>query len=503
MKRAALSDLSAASLDVLVVGGGIYGIMATRDAALRGLRVALVERDDFGGETSHNSLKIMHGGIRYVQHLDFGRLRASARERAFWQAAAPDLSRPLDFIIPLFGHGIRGPGAFAAAAKLYALASTGLRGPGYGGAGIVLPRTARRQLGDLAPEGLSGGGVWRDGQIQDMNRLHLSALRSAADHGAQLANHVEVLSLVREGNAVTGARLRDTLSGDEVLVRAGVTICCAGAATPDLAEHAIPGASAHFPGFARAMNIVVDRPAPDRAMGIVSQSRADAVVDRGGRMYFVTPWQGRMIIGTQEDPAPDRVARNTADLGPFLKDLAQAAPALGLTEKDVLWVHQGLIPAETDDGPGGVKRMTKGTLIDHADADRTLGLISVVGVKYTTARLIAERAITRACVQLGREDAAAKAPLSFDTPLAQVGAEVTSDTDLQVQERLHAAFETEMAMTLADAVIRRTRLAERGDIGAGGVDRLTRPATEALGWDEGRATRERDGLARELAASTP
>ncbi|MEM7710252.1 MAG: FAD-dependent oxidoreductase, partial [Pseudomonadota bacterium] len=179
MKRATVGDLATTSADVLVIGGGIYGLMVARDAALRGLRTVLVERDDWGGGTSHNSLKIMHGGIRYVQHLDIRRLRASAREQAFWQRAAPDLIQPLDFVIPLFGHGVKGPAAFAAAAAIYATASMGVRGPDYGGASVVGPAEAARRMGELAPEGLSGGGVWRDGQIVDANRLHLACLGGA------------------------------------------------------------------------------------------------------------------------------------------------------------------------------------------------------------------------------------------------------------------------------------------------------------------------------------
>ena len=185
MNRAPLDVLCEDTFDILVVGGGIYGLMAARDAALRGLRTALVERDDFGGATSHNSLKLMHGGIRYVQHLDFARLRSSARERAFWQRAAPALVTPMEFTIPLFGHGIKGPAAFAAGVLLYNAASVGVRGPKYGGARVIGPGAARRALGTLAPQGLTGGGVWRDGQLQNVNRLHMAALCAATEAGGQ------------------------------------------------------------------------------------------------------------------------------------------------------------------------------------------------------------------------------------------------------------------------------------------------------------------------------
>ncbi|MEI4234899.1 FAD-dependent oxidoreductase [Roseovarius sp. D22-M7] len=505
MKRATIADLAAEPFDILVIGGGIYGMMTAREAALRGLRVALVERADFGGATSHNSLKVMHGGIRYVQHLDPGRLRASARERAFWQAAAPQLVHPMEFIIPLFGHGVRGPAAFAAAAALYTVASAGLRGPGYGGTGVVSARTACARLGDLAPAGLTGGGVWRDGQIEDINRLHMSVLRSAFDAGAILSNHVEAVALTREGDAITGARMRGVFTGDEGTVRAGVTVCCSGAATARLADGAIPGAARRFPGFARATNLVIDRPAEATAKGVVSRGRSDAIVDRGGRMFFLTPWQGRTIIGTHESPAPDATARDPVDIRHFLAEISEAAPALALAAQDVLWVHQGLIPADVDDGPNRVRRMTRGTLIDHAEADGVGGLISVVGVKYTTARLIAERAITRAGRQLDTQPA--DPAVSFRTSLPEVApALVDTGSDRVLEARMRDAFEKEMAMTLADAIIRRTNLAECGDLDdCDSVlkDRVLRAAAKVQAWDDRRVAQERDTLDRALSEAAP
>lgn len=505
MKRATVADLAAEPFDILVVGGGIYGMMTAREAALRGLRVALVERADFGGATSHNSLKVMHGGVRYVQHFDLGRLRASARERAFWQAAAPQLVHPMEFTIPLFGHGVRGPGAFAAAAALYTVASAGLRGPGYGGTGVVSARTARARLGNLAPAGLTGGGVWRDGQIKDVNRLHISVLRSAFEAGAMLSNHVEAVALIREGDAVTGARVRGVFTGDEGTVRAGVTVCCSGAATARLADGAIPGAARRFPGFARATNLVIDRPAEAAAKGIVSRGRSDAIVDRGGRMFFLTPWQGRTIIGTHESSVSDGTARDPVDIRHFLEEITEAAPALGLAERDIVWVHQGLIPADVDDGPNGVRRMTRGTLIDHAEADGVGGLISVVGVKYTTARLIAERVITRTGRQL---DAPAADPeVSCRTSLPEVApALVDTDSDRTLDARMRDAFENEMAVTLADAIIRRTGLAELGslDVRASVLkDRVLRAAAKVQAWDDRRMAQERDTLDCALAEAAP
>ncbi|KAA8610037.1 FAD-dependent oxidoreductase [Salipiger aestuarii] len=476
MKRATLEALGDDPFDVLVIGGGIYGLMAARDAAMRGLRTALVERDDFGGATSHNSLKLMHGGIRYVQHLDISRLRASARERAFWQRAAAPVCQPMDFTIPLFGHGIRGPEAFAAAAALYTLASTGLRGPLYHGARAIGAKAARRRLGAFAPEErVSGGGIWRDGQLQDVNRLHMACLRAAIDAGALAANYMEVSALGGDGDRVTGVHLRDRLTGAEGAIRAGVTLSCTGKAAAALAGPHLRDRSL-FTGFLRATNLVIDRDTRTSGIGVVSRSRSDAVVERGGRMYFFTPWQGQTIIGTHESSAEGAA---DADIDDLLTELQFACPRLGLSRKDVVWVHQGLIPADIDDSRGAVQRQTRGSLLDHS-AQGLGGLISVAGVKYTTARLIAERAVDAALRQLDRD---ARPCRSFETPLpvdTSPDPDPRSDEPEVLAARLRQAARGEMAVSLQDVAVRRTLWAETGLSQAPGVeDRLLRAAAIA------------------------
>ena len=496
MKRTGIAGLASGIYDILVIGGGIYGAMAARDAALRGLRTALVEQSDFGAGTSHNSLKLMHGGIRYVQHLDFARLRASARERAFWQFAAPDLVRPLDFVIPLTGYGVKGPEAFAAAATLYNMASADLRGPHYRPARVLGRSEARKRLGAHAPNDLRGAGFWQDGQILDANRLQLAALRAASEAGADLANYVTVVELRAEKDRVTGARLRDGLTDEEGEVTARVVLSCTGAAAVDLAASVLPqNARVRFPGFARATNITVDRPGGTCGMGVVSRSRADAVVDRGGRMYFLTPWQEKLIIGTHEavETGSGISPRDEMDIDDFLQELTVACPALALTRANILHVYQGLIPADVDDSRGEVRRQTRGTLIDHYAADGVAGLISVIGVKYTTARLIAERAVNLAVTQL--KPGKVRPTASHKTPFPHVGlAPCDPDNTDSLACRVREAVRHESAARLTDMVFRRMPLAETGGLqGAIGATRLEAAATlmaAELNWNEDRKQKE-------------
>ncbi|MCP1169303.1 FAD-dependent oxidoreductase [Limimaricola litoreus] len=471
MRRATLGDLGAARWDVLVIGGGIYGAMAAREAALRGLRTALVERADFGSGTSQNSLKIMHGGIRYVQHLDFARLRASARERAFWLRAAPDLVRPLKFVIPLVGHGTRGPAAFASVAALYGLGTVGIDGT-LPGVRVVGRARAQALLGAMAPEEMTGAGVWHDGQIEDTGRLLMAALRAATQAGALVANYVEAEALLRTAGRVEGAALLDRIAGTRGDVRADITLCCAGPAAAGLTVSALgPEARSRFPCFARAMNLVIDRPAGPYALGVISRSRADAIVKRGGRMYFFVPWGGRLMIGTHESPHEGTDLRDGLDASSaFLDEINVICPGLHLRPDELLHVHRGLIPADVDDARTTVRRLRSGTVIDHEAEVGVGGLISCTGVKYTTARLVAARMVTLVQARLGKglppRQGAAR---SLATRLPVISE--PSHAGLQNwAARIEMAVRDEMAMSLDDVLWRRSTIGESGALrGASGM----------------------------------
>ncbi|UWR01205.1 FAD-dependent oxidoreductase (plasmid) [Rhodobacteraceae bacterium S2214] len=463
LQRATLDSLTTAPYDILIVGGGIYGAMAAREAGMRGYRTALVEQSDFGGGASHNSLKIVHGGIRYVQHLDVMRLRASVRERAFWRHVAPELVKPLDFTIPLTGYGVKGPIVFRAAAMLYQALELGLRGPDFGSAGVVSDAVARQQLGQLAPKDLTGGGVWRDGQMLDTGRLQIAALSAAARYGVHIANYMAVDALAHSDGRVGGASVTDLTNGGTGKISARVVLSCTGGSAKSLASKVIyPEAQDRFPTFARALNIVVDRQIGDRALGIVGTEKSDAIVDRGGRMYFLTPWSGLTIIGTHEAPACSHGTDTAVD--DFLDILNRAAPALELKSTDVLHTFDGMIPADVDDDrTGSVRRQTAGTLLDHT-SDGAAGLISVIGVKYTTARAIAARAMDVAALQLGGVPASKEMQRKSLTEKLPNAAHLPVDLDdiEALTARMDHAMQHEMAMTLDDAVKRRMPLAESG-----------------------------------------
>ena len=370
--------------------------------------MALVERGDFGSETSHNSLKILHGGIRYTQHLDVRRLVDSARERRFWLTVAPELTAAQPFVIPLYGHAMKGPEAFGAAALLYNGLTVGIR-RGQVPAARVLPRA---RLAELMPgldvSAMTGGGAWHDGLIRDANRLLLAVIEDAAAGGGQVANHAAAVDLLGPRDRVEGALVEDRLTGRSLQVRARITVNCAGAGAAGIAaratRHALSPAS--FPAMARAMNLVVDRQlTAGTGFGLVSRRRSDAVVDRGGRMFFLVPWMGRTMIGTAHLPwtgDADGYRFAEDEVAAFLAEINEAAPALRLARSEVAYCYAGLTPADDEESGGEVRRRKRGDVIDHRATDGVDGLVSVVGIKWTTSRLVAAGVADHVARRLGR-----------------------------------------------------------------------------------------------------
>ncbi|MBX6343160.1 MAG: FAD-dependent oxidoreductase, partial [Thermomicrobiaceae bacterium] len=295
-----LRRLASEAFDLVVVGGGIHGAWIAWDAALRGLSVALVERGDFAGGASSNSLKIVHGGLRYLQSADLKRVRESIRERSVLLRVAPHLVRPLPFVIPLYGHGTRGPEALRVALALADLAgidrNRGLDDDHLLPRGRVLSvAECLRYLPDIDRRGLRGGALWYDAQMRSDARIVLAVLRSAAERGAALANYVEAREVVVRDGRVAAVRVRDRLEGAEFEVRARVVALACGAWGQALLARA--GAPAPPLLLSKAMNLAVPRLFGEWGAGV--PLRGPGV---SGRMLFATPWRDHTLIGTAHLP---------------------------------------------------------------------------------------------------------------------------------------------------------------------------------------------------------
>ena len=399
-----VNSLADREFDVLIVGGGIYGAWIARDAAQRGLSVALIERGDFGSGTSANNYKLIHGGLRYLQHADFVRMRESIREQRALRRVAPHLVNVMPCLVPTYGLGMRGMPAMRVALTMNDMISWD-RNHGVESTRQLPPRKflSPSEVKGIIPgvneQGLTGGAIWHDGQMRNPDRLLWSVLRSAVADGARIANYVEARSLLQQDQTVNGVLAYDHLSEEEFEIRAKMTVNAAGPWVDTLlgdvtGEKLCPKT--------QAWNIVLKRQlVADMAVGLYSSrsfADSDRKISRSGRLIFFAPWRGRTMIGTSHRPltrqgkSPD-LSRDREEMLDLLVEAMDAYPAAELSEEDIAFAHCGVLPGTADPVLGDVKLLKHYVLRDHKKTDHVSGLITCVGVKYTTARDVAEKVV--------------------------------------------------------------------------------------------------------------
>ena len=515
-----LDALTSHTFDLLVVGGGIHGLMAAWDASMRGLRVALVERHDFGGRASFHHHRTLHGGLRYLQSGNIARLRTSVRERRTWAHIAPHLIERQAFAIE--AGTSRGKPAtllrlgFALDAVLTADRNRDLIGdlrlpPGR------IDTDGRHDTGDLLDD-TGPLAVWHDYRTAHAERLTLGVGINAVRAGACLANYVDAIEPIRDGRKVVGIAARDLVHGHPLTISARVVLNATGAEGGRMmAAFGVRRA----PPLVKAMNIVTTRPAPALACGA---STSD------GRLLFAVPVQGRLSIGTWHGPRPcgaDAWLVTGEELDAFLADVNQAFPSLHLGLDDIALVHRGVVPARVR---GGRVQLADSPVLREHRHDGVDGAITLMGVKYTTARALAEQAVTLVTAQLGRHapPQTASRPLPGFNPTGvappvggfddecwghlqrcygdqapRVAGLATANpmlaerltprlpvTGVQVVE----AIRNEMALSLEDVVLRRTGLGSAGYPGDEAIVRVEAIARDELGWNSARVRDEVQGL---------
>jgi glycerol-3-phosphate dehydrogenase len=392
--RRTSGDPTRETYDLVIAGGGVYGIMLALEAARRGLSALLVERGDFGGETSRNSLRIVHGGLRYLQTLDLRRFREHVVERRWFMRHFPGFVEPLACLMPLYGKGVYRTSVFRAAGVLNDLLAhdrnAGLPQSAHLGRSRTISAAEVTQDFPLVEtRGLQGGVVWYDGFITDVSSLFDQALRKAEEKGARLLCRVEATGLVLEAGRVTGIEAVDRTSGETLRFRTKTVINACGPWSQHFAERCGLRAPGLFAPLI-AWNVVFDRPWD---MTCAVAVRPDP---RGGRFYFLVPWKGVLFAGTGEAPwgdEPGDIIPSDSQLGAFIADLNRSVPGLALQSTEVASVMAGLLPLAR---PGGSTLASRETIIDHGRQGGPRGIFSISGVKLTTARLVAERVLRRA-----------------------------------------------------------------------------------------------------------
>ncbi|CCI54441.1 glycerol-3-phosphate dehydrogenase/oxidase [Nostocoides jenkinsii] len=371
--------------DVLVIGGGVTGSGVALDAATRGLSVALVEQRDFASGTSSRSSKLMHGGLRYLEQLDFALVREALKERELaLTRLAPHLVKPVSFLYPLTHRAWERP-YVSAGLTLYDNMGGARSVPGH----KQLSRTGARRLAPaLRSDALTGALLYYDAQMDDA-RHTLTVARTAAAYGALIFNSARVVELTRAGERITGAIVEDVETGARVSVKASVVVNCTGVWTDEI--QTLAGGRGRFNVRAsKGVHIVVARDRINSEVGLILRTASSVL--------FVIPWGTHWIIGTTDTDWNLDLAHPAASKADIAYLLAQVNSVLThpITPDDIQGVYAGLRPLLS-----GEDEQTSQLSREHAVARPQPGLISIAGGKYTTYRVMAADAIDAAREDIG------------------------------------------------------------------------------------------------------
>ncbi len=513
-RKSAIAALANEEFDLLVIGGGVTGAGIALDAATRGLKVALVESQDYAAGTSSRSSKLIHGGLRYLEQYDFKLVREALHERELMvTTGAPHLVKPLSFLYPLHSK---------------------VRERTYVGAGIFLYdilRGLQRALPNhkhlshkrvqeaapcLDPKIVLGGIEYFDAQVDDA-RHTMMILRTAALYGAALTTRTRAESLIRNGEKVIGVEVTDLISGKRMNVRAKSTIMAAGVWSNELHEHfgITPNYSVRM---SKGVHIVVPRSAINSNVGMILKTALSVL--------FVIPWtKDKWLIGTTDtDYTGDKTdpLADAADVDYIIEQVNKVL-LTPITREDLLGVYAGLRPLVSSAGASSTTKISREHIVDHP----VPGFVSIAGGKYTTYRVMAKDAVDEALSDIDRE-----VPESVTRSTAILGADgyhalinsadrladelgVTKDQVIRLLDRYgsevfefrqilsedpslidpiaegsdylgveaYFAASHEGAMSIADVLLRRTRIFfESGDYGLSAVSRIGEIISPILKW---------------------
>lgn len=454
MKRN-LEKLTEKSFDILIVGGGIHGVAILREAALRGYKAALIEQGDFGQATSANSLKIIHGGLRYLQQADFKRMRQSIQARRRFMQIAPHLVHPYPFLTPTYGYGLRGKEILALGLAINDLLSWDRNRDLPSSHLIPRGRVVSRKecleiLPDIEKTGLTGGAVWYDGLVVNTERLTWECIRSAAERDATVANYVQAKALIIDKGTVKGVKAEDQISRSRFPIRAQWVINAAGPWLKVLLKDVSGPLPIHW---TKGMNLIINRPIFSGygvGLGGGKASKKDqSPLRKKQRLFFFVPWHGRTMIGTSYQRYHGDLNQcriETEDIQEFLDEVNTIYPPGKITLAEVSFFHFGLLPLSEGQDPANSQAEPDKHfgLIDHGLSIKANGLISIKGTKYTTAPLVAEKVVD---LISGREKATPPTPEISQSQSHYNQYSLLNDL-IRINQRNHAGVQEDLARHL-------------------------------------------------------
>lgn len=505
------ADLHRQAFDVLIVGGGIIGAGVARDAASRGLRVALFDQDDFGSGTSSGSTRLIHGGLRYLEMLDFRLVRLDLREREILLRIAPHLVRPLRFLLPFYATTLFTRLKMRAGMWLYDALSYDRSLEGHR---MLSAQAVHEAEPRLLTEGLQGAAAYSDAQAELPERLCLENIVDAEWHGAAVCNHARVVGRLTQDGRVSGLRVHDLISQREVEVSGRVVVNAAGPWF-DRAARALQPQARERVRTTRGIHVACPNP-PAHALALPS------AVD--GRLTFVIPWLGYAWVGTTDidyDGDPGEAAATPREIDYLRRSVKPFVGDLG----DVLFTNAGVRALVRSAGAASAVSRSHRIV---AEGDPS-GLISIIGGKLTGYRAIAEEATSRVCRLLersrkcttgqvplpggrpatGREPSVARTIVSepqrahlaslYGTRRTQVlslveqmpeRARPLCDHEPDIEAQVIHAVRTEACERVADFVFRRSRLAFTPRRGRQALGRIAALMKDELGWSDQRLAEE-------------
>ena len=472
-----LIEASKYQYDLIIIGGGIYGACLLLTASQAGKKAILLEKDDFGAATSFNNLRTVHGGLRYLQSLDLKRIFESVSERRWFFRNFPDLVKPLPCLMPLYGKGVYRPSIFRFALLLNDLLSIN-RNKGVSNdrllpnGQIVSSEEVKRIFPKVDSNNLKGGAVWFDGAMPDSQLVLIEIIKWACKLNSFAFNYVEVSELLTKAGNVIGVRAVDKTNNKTFEFNADKVVNAAGPWCRLLAAKF----DKDYPELFKdsfAWNVLFNKPALSTHALAITPKKPKS------RTYFIHHWKGLLFAGTvhspwkdsSRSPMPDKESVNN-----FIEELNSSINDLNLSASDVLQIFPGLLPANEE---GSDRLAVREVILEHSERGGPKGFYSVSGVKFTTARLVAEKTLKKMFGNnLKLQSTDGRKPVSL-TERGVLELNNLIELNNGLKKVLIKIIEEESVIHLDDLVIRRSTLGDKPDVALSNSSKVC----ELFDWD--------------------
>ena len=519
--------------DIIVVGGGITGAAVAYAASSRGMKVAVLEKSDFGGATSAATSKLIHGGLRYLANMEFGLVRESLTERRILGNIAPNFVYPIPFMIPSYRKYKGGMWMIMAGMFLYDMLSFDKNRTWDKSKGLPNHKTYRRNKTlklepNVKKDKLTGSTIFYDYQSIFPERLTLAFMKSAIDYGAKVSNYSKVTKFLYENDKIKGVLAKDLINDKEVEVNAPLVINCGGTWADEILNIASENKTTnHKVKRSEGIHIITKKINNDHVVSLVKDN---------GTHFMIMPWRNHTIIGTTDKEyfgSPDDYKVSKESIMEVVDEVNKYYGADKLKYEDIQFAYGGLRPLVDDQTEGSYESSRKYEVYDNAK-DGINGLITVEGGKYTTSRNLASSVMDLVQKKLGLDlkdsitynnylsgceiknmkqfmiklhnkygsnfekntieyigrNYGTESKVVFDIALANKNMAEVLNADGELLAEVKYAIEYEMAKTLKDIFFRRTGLGTLGNPGNELIEKISKLASEMLNWDENRKQKE-------------